>query len=279
MSPIAVLSRRLRGGETILSAWCAIPDPMVAGYLAREGFDAVTLDMQHGAFDVGAAIRAIPAIAAAGRPAAARIPVRDFATAARLVDAGAAAVIAPMINSVEDATAFAAHVKYPPLGARSWGPAGAVAITGQTPDDYFAAANATSLAFAMVETRESLAIVDDILAVPGIDGVFIGPADLSIALSGGAGIDPLHPEVDRALDHVVRRTRAAGKVAAVYAFTGDRAAAMFARGFPFCAVGTDIGYLRAGAQAAVAAARAPSPESTTSGEAARQKGRGRGYTG
>jgi 4-hydroxy-2-oxoheptanedioate aldolase len=255
MSPIAALGQRLRAGETVLSAWSAIPDPMVASLLAREGFDAVTLDLQHGGYDVAAAMRAIPAVAAAGKPAAARIPVRDFAAASKLLDSGAAAVIAPMINTVEDAHAFAAHMKYPPLGTRSWGPMGAMAITGQGPDAYFAGANATSLAFAMIETREALHIVDDILAVSGIDGLFLGPADLSIALSNGAGIDPLHPEVEAALDHVARRARASGKFAAVYAFTPDRVGAMFAKGFHVCAVGMDVGYLRAGAQGILAEAR------------------------
>lgn len=255
MSPIATLAARLRAGETVLSAWSAIPDPQVPAILARESFDAVTLDMQHGGFDVAAAARAIPGIAAAGKPTAVRIPVGDFAAASRLFDAGAAAVIAPMINTLAEARAFADYTKYPPVGARSWGPFGAMALTGQAPDAYFAGANGTSLAFAMVETRESLAIIDEILAVPGIDGLFLGPADLSVALSGGAGIDPDHPEVDHALDHAVRRARAAGKFAAVYAFTGDRAAAMFAKGFHVCAVGMDIAYLRAGAQGAIMAAR------------------------
>ncbi|HEX2556228.1 MAG TPA: aldolase/citrate lyase family protein [Microvirga sp.] len=255
MSAVAALSQRLRSGATVVSAWCAIPDPMVAGLLASEGFDTVTLDLQHGGYDVAAAMRAIPHVAAAGKPAAVRIPVRDFASASRLLDCGAAAVIAPMINTVEDAQAFAAHMKYPPIGTRSWGPMAAMAITGQGPDAYFAAANETSLAFAMVETREALRIVDDILAVPGIDGLFVGPADLSIALSGGAGIDPFHPEVEAALDHVARRARAAGKFAAVYAFAPERVGALFARGFHVCAVGMDIFYLRAGAQDILAKAR------------------------
>lgn len=254
MSPIGTLGRRLRSGETLVSAWSAIPDPMVAGLLAREGFDAVTLDLQHGGYDVASAMRAIPAVAAAGKPAAARIPVRDFAAASKLLDSGAAAVIAPMINTVEDAAAFAAHMKYPPVGTRSWGPMGAMAISGEGPDAYFAGANAASLAFAMIETREALGLVDAILAVPGIDGLFIGPADLSIALSNGAGLDPLHPEVAAALDHAARRARDAGKFAAVYAFTPDRVAAMFAKGFHLCAVGMDIGYLRAGAQGVLAGA-------------------------
>jgi 4-hydroxy-2-oxoheptanedioate aldolase len=103
---------------------------MVAGLLAREGFDAVTLDMQHGFIDFGVAMRAIPLIVAAGKPGIVRIPVGEFATASRLLDAGATGIIAPMINTVEDARRLAAFTKFPPVGERSWGPAGALALTG-----------------------------------------------------------------------------------------------------------------------------------------------------
>jgi 4-hydroxy-2-oxoheptanedioate aldolase len=227
----------------------------VPAALAAEDFDAVTLDMQHGVLDLAAAIRAIPMVAAAGKPALARIPVGDFASASKLLDNGASAVIAPMINTLEDARRFAAYMKYPPLGERSWGPAGALALSRMAMPDYLAQANGMALAFAMVETREALAILDDILAVPGLDGVLIGPGDLSIALSNGAEMNPLSPAVDRALDDVARRTRNAGKFAAVYATTGERARAMFAKGYHVCAVGSDLGYLKAGAKAMIQAAR------------------------
>jgi 4-hydroxy-2-oxoheptanedioate aldolase len=194
-------------------------------------------------------------VAAAGKPALARIPVGDFASASKLLDNGASAVIAPMINTLEDARRFAAYMKYPPLGERSWGPAGALALSRMAMPDYLAQANGMALAFAMVETREALAILDDILAVPGLDGVLIGPGDLSIALSNGAEMNPLSPAVDRALDDVARRTRNAGKFAAVYATTGERARAMFAKGYHVCAVGSDLGYLKAGAKAMIQAAR------------------------
>jgi 4-hydroxy-2-oxoheptanedioate aldolase len=211
--------------------------------------------MQHGVLDLAAAIRAIPMVAAAGKPALARIPVGDFASASKLLDNGASAVIAPMINTLEDARRFAAYMKYPPLGERSWGPAGALALSRMAMPDYLAQANGMALAFAMVETREALAILDDILAVPGLDGVLIGPGDLSIALSNGAEMNPLSPAVDRALDDVARRTRNAGKFAAVYATTGERAREMFAKGYHVCAVGSDLGYLKAGAKAMIQAAR------------------------
>jgi 4-hydroxy-2-oxoheptanedioate aldolase len=252
---LSLLADRLRGGETVLTAWCGIPDPMVPAALAAEDFDAVTLDMQHGVLDLAAAIRAIPLVNAAGKPALARLPVGDFASASKLLDNGASAVIAPMINTLDDARRFAAYMKYPPLGERSWGPAGALALSRMTMPDYLARANGMALAFAMVETREALSTLDDILAVPGLDGVLIGPGDLSIALSSGAEMNPMSPAVDRALDDVARRTRAVGKFAAVYATTGERARDMFAKGYHVCAVGSDLGYLKAGAKAMIQAAK------------------------
>ena len=252
---VTALADRLQAGSTTFTAWCGMPDPAVAALLAREEFDAVTLDMQHGAIDLAATMRAIPLVAGAGKPAIVRIPVGEFATASRLLDAGASAVIAPMINTVEDARRFGAFMKYPPVGERSWGPHAAVALSGLGPADYFARANGFSLGFAMVETREALDILDEILAQPGIDGIFIGPADLSIALSGGGGVDPMGAEVDRALDHILQRTRAAGKLPAVFAHTGGRAAVLARMGFALVAVETDTLLLRAGARAALAAAR------------------------
>ncbi|WP_112662356.1 HpcH/HpaI aldolase family protein [Microvirga flavescens] len=249
------LSERARSGRAAFAAWCGLPEPSNSAVLAREAFDAIVLDLQHGAIDFAAAVRAIPGIVAAGKPAIARIPVGDFATASRFLDAGVAGVIAPMINSLEDARLFASFMKYPPIGSRSWGPHGALTFSGLGADDYFRKANGLSSALAMVETREALAVVDEILAEPGIDGVFIGPSDLSIALSGGAALDPEGREVEEAIAHVLNRTKAAGKVAAIYAASGEKAAEWARKGFHLISIGTDAGLLRMGAEAALKAAR------------------------
>ncbi len=247
---------RLKAGSPLVTAWCGLPDPSVAGILAREAFDAVVLDLQHGSIDFAAALQAVPLIAAAGKPALVRIPVGDFASASRYLDAGVTGVIAPMINTIEEARRFAGFMKFPPVGERSWGAYGALSLSGMEAGEYLQRANDLTVSFAMVETREALAIIDDILAVPGIDGIFIGPSDLSIALSGGNGLNPTGAEVEKALDHALSRAKAAGKVAAVYAASGARAAELSAKGFHMVSIGNDIAMLRAGAHAALAAARA-----------------------
>lgn len=254
MSSFTALAERQRQGAPVVTAWCGIPEPWVAALLAREAYDAVTLDMQHGSYDVGAVIRAIPLIAGAGKPAMARIPVGEFQTASKLLDVGASGIIAPMINTVEDARRFASFMKFPPVGERSWGPLASMILNAVQPADYLKGANGACLSFAMIETREALANIDDILAVPGLDAIFMGPSDLSITLSRGQTLNLTSAEVEKALDHALARAKAAGKIAGAYAPTGERAAEFAKRGFAFIALGSDTVSLRMGAQAALKAA-------------------------
>jgi 4-hydroxy-2-oxoheptanedioate aldolase len=250
MSSVQQLATDLRAGKAVYTHWCGIPNPMVAGILAREpGFGCVVVDLQHNPSDFATALQAIPLVAAAGKPCVVRIPVGEFQTASRLLDAGASGIIAPMINSAEDARRFVEFTKFPPLGGRSWGPVAALTLTGLSAQDYFKRANDFSLTFAMIETREALDAIDDILAVDGIDAVFIGPSDLSIGLSGGAELDPMSPAVDAALDHAAARAKAAGKLAGSFTASGERAGDNVRRGYGFVAVGSDTMFLKAGAAA------------------------------
>jgi 4-hydroxy-2-oxoheptanedioate aldolase len=244
----------LQRGTPVITAWCGIPEPWIAGILAREAYDVVTCDMQHGSYEVASVIRAIPLILGAGKPAMARIPVGEFQTASKLLDAGASGIIAPMINTVEDARRFASFMKFPPVGERSWGPLASMILSGVQASEYLKGANERCYSFAMIETREALANLDDILAVPGLDAVFMGPSDLSITLSRGESLNLTGPEVEKALDHALSRAKAAAKIAGAYAPTGERAAEFAKRGFSFIALGSDTASLRTGAQGALKAA-------------------------
>jgi 4-hydroxy-2-oxoheptanedioate aldolase len=248
-----VLAARLRAGETLISGWCAMPEPLIAEGVARAGFDCVALEMQHGLHDIGSVMRAIGAIALAGKPALVRVPVGDNATASRVLDMGAEAVIAPMINSVADARAFAGAMKYPPLGERSWGPNRVMALRGTEPQAHLASDNRVSLAFAMIETRRALDVLDDILAVEGIDGVFVGPSDLSVTFSDGARIAPFDPSLDGPIRLIAERTLAAGKFPGVYAANPERARQFRVFGYRLIALGSDQMYLANGARAMLAA--------------------------
>jgi len=256
---VGKLSEALAADAPVFSAWVGTNAPAVAEALAREAFDAVVLDMQHGALDFDGASRSILAVALAGLPAIVRVPVGDFPTASRLLDAGAAGVIAPMINSRADAERFVSFTKFPPLGERSWGPRAALPLSGLDAPDYFSAANAMAKTIVMIETRAALDALDDILAVDGVDGVFIGPADLSIALSGGRRSEPRGPSLLAAAGEVVGRARAHGKFAGMFCFDGADAGAMAALGFKLCSVSSDLAMLRAAARSELAAARGLKP--------------------
>lgn len=250
MADTFTLARRLKAGETVYTGWCGLPYPLVTEVIAREGFAAVTIDGQHGLWDTASIVAAVAAVRQGGAAPVVRVPVGDFATVSRVLDFGAEGIIAPMINTPADARAFAAAAKYPPIGERSWGPHRATMLAGVADQkDYLAEANALTVTFAMIETRTALANLDAIAATPGIDGLFLGPSDLSIALSEGRSLDPLSKDVDTELDRIVAAAHKAGKIVGAYCHTAARAVAFSKRGVRFLAVASDIGFLRAGAAA------------------------------
>ncbi|WP_280992124.1 HpcH/HpaI aldolase/citrate lyase family protein [Ochrobactrum sp. 19YEA23] len=251
------LSSRLRAGETVLSAWSSLPEPLTVEILAHTAFDAVTLDMQHGGHDEASVLRSVGLVLNAGKPPVVRIPVGRFDMASRALDFGAQAVIAPMINSAEDARKFAASMKYPPVGERSWGVFRANADYG-TPgsNDYLTTANQDTLAFAMIETRDAYDALDAILDVRGIDGVFVGPADFSIAWSNGREANPNSDAIVEPISNIARKAAAAGKIAGIYSPSPEFARRYIPLGFRFVTVSNEGGYLRLAAQKLVDAVRA-----------------------
>src|SRR3954451_15086226 len=244
------LAPRLRSGRTVYSAWCAIPSGLLTETIAREGFPAAVLDVQHGLWDIASAIGAIGALHHAGAAPLLRVPLNDMALVSRALDFGAEGIIAPMINTAADARAFAAAAKYPPLGERSWGPLRAMPLQNRTVTvDYLREANEGTLTLAMIETRTALTNVDAIAATPGIDALFIGPYDLSTALSGGKAQDIDAPEVVEAIERIRAAAVKAGKIPAIYCRDAARALAMAQCGFKFLAVASDLGIVREGAAA------------------------------
>lgn len=243
------LGERLRAGETVFSAWSAIPDPVTLEALSLTAFEAVTLDMQHGGHSEESVLRCIAPVMSARKPALVRIPVGRFDMASRALDFGAEAVIAPMVNSVNDAKAFAAAMKYPPLGERSWGPVFAMGRAIRSDgNEWLANANRTTLAFAMIETRAALDILDDILAEPGIDGVFVGPSDFSIAWSDGASLNPTRDDMMETIDAIAKRASEAGKHAAIYVVDPGYCGRFAAMGYRLIALGSEAVYMAAGSK-------------------------------
>ena len=254
-SVLEKLAAKLAAGGDALCAWVTVSEPAVAEWLAREAFDAVALDMQHGAIDFAGAMRSILNVTLAGKPSIVRVPVGGFALASQLLDAGASGILAPMINSGDDARRFVEFTKFPPLGQRSWGPRTALPLSGLDATTYLNAANAMAQAIAMIETRAALDALDDILAVEGLDGVYVGPSDLSIAMSQGQRVEPRAPALMAEARRIAERAAAHGKYAAMFCFDGVDARAMLALGYRLCTIASDHALMRSAAQAELAAAR------------------------
>ncbi|WP_315919672.1 HpcH/HpaI aldolase/citrate lyase family protein [Mesorhizobium sp. SP-1A] len=247
------LKTRLEAGETLCTAWSGVPDALTVEILAAQGFDAVTLDMQHGGHNEDSVLRGLAPVLAAGKPALVRIPVGRFDMASRALDFGAEAVIAPMVNSVADAKAFAASMKYPPLGERSWGPTFAFPRHGKgSQADWLAASNGRTMAFAMVETRAALDALDGILETPGIDGIFLGPSDFSIAWTDGRTVDSTLEEMMETVAWVAARSREAGKHAAIYVIDPAIAGRVVKMGYQLLAMGSEHSLLALGARTLLA---------------------------
>jgi 4-hydroxy-2-oxoheptanedioate aldolase len=244
------LAGRLRAGETVYCAWCTLASPVAAETIAREGFAGVVLDVQHGLWDTASLIAGVGALHHAGAAPLVRVPLADFALVSRALDVGAEGIIAPMINSAADARRFVSVAKFPPLGERSYGPQRAMMLQGRSAAaDYLRDANAGTLTLAMIETKAALAAVDEIAATDGIDALFVGPYDLSTALSDGKAQDLAAPEVEQAIDAICAAARKAGKIPGIYCRDAERALAMAKRGFRFITIGSDLALLREGAAA------------------------------
>lgn len=250
---VLTLASRLRAGENLVSGWITLPEPLIAELASRQPFDAVALDMQHGLQDMASVMRSISAIVLVGKPAMVRLAVNDMATASRILDFGAEAVIAPMINSAEEARALVAATKYPPVGERSWGPVRAMALQGiDTPAKQLATANRNVMTFAMIETDRALAALDDILSVEGLDGCFVGPSDLSVTFSSGEKITPTEDWLDEPISLIADKVNAAQKIAGIFAVNPARARHFRGMGYRLIALGSDQLYLADGIKAMLA---------------------------
>ena len=244
------LKSRLAADETLFTAWSGVPDALTVEIIAKQGFDAVTLDMQHGGHHEDSVLRGLVPVLAANKPALVRIPVGRFDMASRALDFGAEAVIAPMVNSVADAKLFAAAMKYPPLGERSWGQMrGRPASYGAGGSGgYLREVNDETLSFAMIETRAAYEALDYILEVDGIDGVFVGPSDFSIAWSDGQEVDAASEAIIEPLMQIAAKTKSAGKLCAIYAATPALAKRFAGLGYTYIPLSVDTAYLTLGVQ-------------------------------
>ncbi len=238
-------------GDNVVGGWLSIPATLSAEVMARAGFDYVCVDTQHGSVEYQITVELIRAIEHGGSCPIVRVPWNEPGIIGKMLDAGAHGIIIPMVNTVEEAEAAVAACRYAPHGgSRSFGPT----VVANRHDDYVAWAEHNVAVIPMIETEQAVANLPDILQVPGIDGVYVGPADLSLTL----GLPPGNNDGDQAFDDaystIVAECQKAGVAPGCHA-TAALTPTRFEQGFRMVTAIADQLALRDGALAALATAR------------------------
>ncbi|MES2840952.1 MAG: aldolase/citrate lyase family protein [Pseudomonadota bacterium] len=249
-------------GGAVVNGWLAIPNSFSAETMAHQGWDSLTIDLQHGVVDYQAMVTMLQAISTTETVPVVRVPWLEPGILMKTLDAGAYGVICPMVNTREDAQKLVAWTHYAPRGTRSFGPVRALLYSGA---DYPQHANDTIVTFAMIETAQALDNLEDILSVPGLDAIYIGPSDLSLALGCKPTFDDLDPKAAEAVEHILSRAKAHGLVAGIHNGSPEAALKRVAMGFQFVTVSSDARLMAAGAQQVMATMRAGNAPKTEGG--------------
>ena len=249
-------------GQAAVNGWLAIPNGFSAEAMAHQGWDTLTIDMQHGVVDYQAMVGMLQAISTTPTVPLVRVPWLEPGILMKTLDAGAYGVICPMVNTREDAQKLVAWTHYAPRGTRSFGPVRALLYGGA---DYPQHANDTIVTFAMIETAQALDNLDAILSVEGLDAIYIGPSDLSLALGCKPTFDELDTKAAQAVEHILARAKAHGLKAGIHNGAPQAALQRIAKGFDFVTVSSDARLMAAGAQQVMASMRAAQPSPTGSG--------------
>jgi 4-hydroxy-2-oxoheptanedioate aldolase len=242
-------------GKAVLNGWLSTSSPFVAEIMAAQGYDSLSIDLQHGFVGYEAAGAMLQAVRASGVTPMVRVPWLDPADIMKALDAGAYGIICPMINTSEEAARLVSYMRYPPHGVRSFGP---TRVTFAAGADYGQHADKEVLCLAMIETAEAFKNLDEIVSTPGLDGVYIGPADLTLGLTGrkyATGFDREESEMVEAIKTILDKAHKAGIRAALHCGTPTYAAKAVGWGFDLVTISNDVRLLAGAAQASVAQAR------------------------
>ena len=240
------LKKLLDSGKPVLGAWCGITDSHYLESISQFSFDAVVLDMQHGFWDETTVQTGISTLIAQGKAAMVRIPLERWDIAARVLDFGALAVIAPMVNSAADASRFVSATRFVPVGQRSYGPRHAATLYGISSNEYLQEFDNNALSLAMIETREAYDNLDQILAVDGIGGVLIGPGDLSISFRQNPIPDAYGVDTIDVVKDIIASCKKVGKITAAFSFDCKAANMLAELEVDIISVGVDQTYIADG---------------------------------
>ena len=242
-----------QSGKQALNGWCQLPHSMSAEVMAHQGWDSVTIDLQHSAVGEADAITMLQAISTTDTVPMVRTPWNEPGVIMRLLDAGAYGVICPMVNNRAEAEAFVAACRYPPDGIRSNGPYRGLLYGGS---DYQSHANTEIITLGMIETQEAMANLDEIASTPGLDGLYIGPSDLAMAHGEAPVLDHFEGPIVPLIARIREAAHAAGKVAGLHGATAKYAIRMLSEGFDLVTPTSDIRLVAEGSARMVTEIRA-----------------------
>lgn len=254
-----LIKARHAAGQPMINAWLSIPSAYAAELVASQGFDCVTVDLQHGMIGFDAAVTMLQAISATAAAPLVRCSSAHGPEIMKLLDAGAYGVICPQVDTPAQAALLVAACRYPPTGNRSFGPARGLLYGGA---DYFDGANQQIVALAMIESQQALHNLDAILDTPGLDGVYVGPNDLALSLGGRPGAEPSARTAD-AIALILAGARARGQIAGIFCGGAEGAIQRLAQGFGLVTPGNDAQVLAAGCRDRVAAVRGAAQGAST----------------
>jgi 4-hydroxy-2-oxoheptanedioate aldolase len=245
----------LREGKPAIGTWLVLPDPYAASFMARVGFDWLTVEMEHSPITLDTAALMFQMIAQAGGVPLVRIPWRTGENIKRVLDCGAWGIVFPMTNSADEAEAAVAAAKYPPRGSRSVGGSLAAMTFGTDNPTYYARANDETMIIIQMEHIQAVEHADEILRVPGIDAIFIGPTDLSASMGKTPSGEVEDPEVQEAIRHVRTVAATHGVASGIHVFSPEAVAQRVQEGFRFVALASDARFMTGGAKAALKRSR------------------------
>jgi len=243
---------KLRSGKPSIGTWLALPDAVLAGLMSTTGFEWLTVELEHSPATIETAADCFAIIAASGCVPLARVPWNSVENIKRVLDTGAWGVVVPMVNTRAEAEAVVKAARYRPIGERSVGGqlhAASFATDGGT---YYAKANDEILVVVMAEHVEAIANIDDILSVPGIDAVFVGPNDLHASMGVAPAFDSDHPQFNAAIARVFASAKAHGVAPGIHVADATQAQRRRDEGWQMIAVASEVGFMLARAGEIVA---------------------------
>ena len=226
-----------QNNKVCLNGWLSIPNSFTAEAMSKMGWDSITIDMQHGQNDYSSSISMLQAIANSNTIPFARVPWNEPGIIMKMLDLGVMGVIAPMINTKKECEDFVSYCNYPPRGQRSFGPMRAQLVYGS---DYYDNANDQIISLAMIETKEAVENIDEILSVPNLTGVYIGPGDMSSSYGFKPQFDVKKDPIFSNIKMIAEKAIKKGKIAGIHNGTTDYAKEMIELGYKFVTVSSDF---------------------------------------